>query len=172
MSRRKVLLLSPLSALFALLLTTAVPQPAQAYTIFTNVVAQGPSYCVKARAGIDHRRPGLFSLDQGWGTALVFEGDCATVKVIEAEVVVNVERWDVSRNEWVWCAQGINEGTTGTSAWGPTGPSVSAEYLRGVCGNPAWYRAEVTARFRHLDPLTGRYITTGGTLDSGKEWVE
>ncbi|MEU6794050.1 hypothetical protein ABZ907_20335 [Nonomuraea wenchangensis] len=51
MSRRSTLLLGPLSTVLALLLMTALPQPAQAYTQRTYVT------------------PGVWSANQGWGTA-------------------------------------------------------------------------------------------------------
>ncbi|HEX4815229.1 MAG TPA: hypothetical protein VFV66_21000 [Nonomuraea sp.] len=184
MSRRNALLLGPLSTLLALLLMTAVPQPAQAYTQRTYVtVAQGSSYCVQATAGIDHLKPGVWSANQAWGTAYAFEADCVTPKVMKARIGLEVQRWDGS--EWNWCVRASGatwiEGTTGTDAWGPTGPSANVTYDIGEtwpdgtriwCGGPGWYRTKVQAQVSRWDPFAARFLWTGGTLYSGDEWVE
>ncbi len=182
MSRRSSLLLGPLSTILALLLMTALPQPAQAYTQRTYVtVARGSSYCVQATAGIDHLTPGVWSANQGWGTAYAFEADCVTPKVMKARIRLEIQRW--YGNEWSWCARTGDwiEGTTGTDAWGATGPSAHADYIIGVaypsgagtgCGGPSWYRAMVEAQVSVWDPFAARYIWKGGTLYSGNEWAE
>ncbi|WP_143737122.1 hypothetical protein [Microbispora sp. GKU 823] len=181
MSRRSTLLLGPLSTVLALLLMTAQPQPAQAYTQRTYVtVAQGSSYCVQATAGIDHVTPGVWSANQAWGTAYALEADCVTPKVMNAKINLQVQRW--TGTVWQWCVGGGAwvYGTTGSDAWGPTGPSVNYSYELGVttpygstlCGGPGWYRAQVRAQVSVWDPFAASYIWKGGTLYSGNEWVE
>ncbi|SEM27921.1 hypothetical protein [Nonomuraea pusilla] len=182
MSRRSTLLLGPLSTILALLLMITLPQPAQAYTQRTFVtVAQGSSYCVQATAGIDHYTPGVWSSNHAWGTTYVLEADCVTPKVTQARISLEVQRWYGTR--WDWCVGGgyWREGTTGSDAWGPTGPSVDSTYRIGTtspdgsstwCGGPGWYRTKVQAQFSRWDLFANRYIWTGGTLYSGDEWVE
>ncbi|WP_433541860.1 hypothetical protein ACQP10_19070 [Streptosporangium sandarakinum] len=175
MSRRSTLLLGPLSTILALLLMTALPQPAQAYTQRTYVtVAQGSSYCVQATAGIDHLTPGVWSANQAWGAAYALEADCVTPKVMQARVSVELWQWDGSH--WHWFMGGAGywmEGKTGSDAWGPTGPGYGMDYtsVRRL-GGPGWYRTKVEAQVSVWDPFAARYIWKGGTLYSGDEWVE
>ncbi|GGO18137.1 hypothetical protein [Microbispora bryophytorum] len=189
MSRRSTLFLGPLSTILALLLMIALPQPAQAYTqrvrvtVARSTLAVAGSYCVQATAGIDHLTPGVWSANQAWGTAYALEADCVTPKVMRARIGLEVQRWNGS--EWHYCIgllgdNGWHEGTTGTDAWGPTGPSSQFTYYIGAtypdgstayCGGPGFYRAEVHAQVSVWDPFAARYIWTGGTLFSGDEWV-
>ncbi|GIH67145.1 hypothetical protein [Microbispora siamensis] len=180
MSRRGTLFLGPLSTILALLLMTALPQPAQAYTQRTYVtVYQGSSYCVQATAGIDHLTPGVWSAYQAWGTAYALEADCITPKVMNARINLQVQRWNGTK--WQWCVgRGPLYGTTGSDAWGPTGLSANTSYEPGqtspygstLCGGPGWYRTMVQAQVSVWDPFAASYIWKGGTLYSGDEWVE
>ncbi|MBE3012447.1 hypothetical protein IL992_25110 [Microbispora sp. NEAU-D428] len=186
MSRRSTLLLGPLSTILALLLMTALPQPAQAYTqrvrvtVAQSTLAVAGSYCVQATAGIDHLTPGVWSANQAWGTAYALEADCVTPKVMKARMNLQVQRWTGS--VWRWCVGGEAwvYGTTGSDAFGPTGPSVNYSYHIGAttelgstfCGGPGWYRAQVRAQVSVWDPFAASWIWKGGTLYSGNEWVE
>ncbi|MGV9771777.1 hypothetical protein [Streptosporangium sp. NPDC003464] len=170
MSRRKALLLGPLSALF-LLLTVAVPQSAQAYTQQTHVtVEQGATFCVKADAGIDHRVPGQLSGNIASATAYALAADCVTGRVMQARVRLEVQKWNESRSVWEVCATADwVYGTTGVNEFGLTGPSVYKEYT--PCG-PGWHQTKAQAQtYRYVD-AAGRYLWFGGTLYSGYEWVE
>ncbi|MFI7049134.1 hypothetical protein [Streptosporangium sandarakinum] len=167
MSRRSTLLLGPLSTILALLLMTALPQPAQAYTQRTYVtVYRGSSYCVQATAGIDHVTPGVWSSNLAWGAAYALEADCVTPKVMKARLLLALYKWN---DGWSYCTSSLwIEGMTGSDAWGPTGPSGHMDYT--PCG-PGWYHTEAQAQVSVWSPILARWIWTGGTLESGDEWV-
>ncbi|WP_433349791.1 hypothetical protein ACQP25_37980 [Microtetraspora malaysiensis] len=157
------------------MLLSTVPQPAQAYTQNTFVtLAKGIGYCIQATAGIDHRQPGIFSANQGWGAVYALTGDCKTGQVMQARIRIEVQIWDPNHKIWRIRAKYPEKdyvyvfGMTGSDAWGPTGPQVRVDY--GELGY-GYHRTKVDAQVYHFDARTGGYIWSGGILYSDNEWM-
>lgn len=170
MSRRRALILGPLSALFVLL-TVAVPQSAQAYTQQSLVtVEQQATFCIKADAGIDHFTPGVFSGNNAWARVYAFAADCATVlPAMQVRVKLEVRKWNESSSAWVTCkTTDWAYGTTSRDQFGPVGPGVHTGYT--PCGS-GWHQTKAQAQsYRYVNSV-GQFLWLGGILNSGYEWV-
>ncbi|MFE2601492.1 hypothetical protein ACFXCZ_34295 [Streptomyces sp. NPDC059396] len=172
MARRKTLLLGPLAALFALVLTVALPQSAQAYS-FTGIVKvrQTGSYCVGDQAGIDHITPGTFSGNLAYANAYAYKGDCVTPAVMEARSRLELRFWNEAQGAWITCrSTDWTYGTTGSNMWGPTGPSTLLAYGGPVCG-VGWYATRAYAEVWNPYVIGGGFWT-GGSTTSPYEWVD
>lgn len=132
MSKRRAALLGPLAALFALLLTVALPQSAGAYTTASRVtISNSGGYCLQADLGLDHKSPGVpFSSYTVWANAYAFQSDCRTPRVSQVRVRVEVAGARANGDWWECGWSNWTVGTTGTNSWGPYGPGASYDYGR------------------------------------------
>ncbi|MFD3453310.1 hypothetical protein ACFWVC_14140 [Streptomyces sp. NPDC058691] len=175
MSKRRAALLGPLAALFALLLTVAVPQSAGAYTTASRVtVSNSGGYCLQVDVGVDHEVPGApFSSYTTWANAYAFQSDCRTPR--NAQVRVRIELLGVESNQpWKWCgSSNWTVGTTGTNSWGPYGPGAIFDYGSthdgeehlSFCGQPSGdYVVEARAYVQAWHPIL---VFGGGGYWSG-----
>ncbi|AWS43619.1 hypothetical protein [Streptosporangium sp. 'caverna'] len=175
MSRRRALNLGLLS-IFALLLTVAMPQSANAYTANTwGSVAANSSYCIRGTAGIDHVVPGVWSSNQAWVYSYVYMGDCQT-PLMSNQIRVKLQVQKTVGSSWVtlsstnWMYGYMNK----NGDLGFNGPSAYAEY-GGAQWGAGWYRTLGSIEVYRMDVvcLPGTSCKWwGGTISSGNEWVE
>ncbi|MEU9888816.1 hypothetical protein [Sphaerisporangium sp. NPDC051011] len=162
-------------ALAALVAVVALPAgPARAWTWqYRVVVFQSSLYCIKADAGIDHWQPGVFSGNLAYVNTYVFMGDCVTVRVLEARVSLQVQKFDEATGKWRTCkSSDYVYGMTGSDVWGPYGPGTAVNYGGSACGPGAgWYRTKARAEIRNPFVIGNPDVWMGGAAYSGEEWV-
>ena len=175
MSKFRRAVLSLVTAALTVILMTVIPQSASAYsfspvtTVYTHPLA---TYCVKAKAGIDHVS-GPFSGNIAYADAYVVGysviSGCNVAHSGWARVRLDVQYWNGS--SWIVCrATGWTYGQVGWVGGefpGPTGPSTLLDYGgSGSCGQ-GYYR---TIAFSEYGGSTGTNWV-GGSVASPYEWV-
>ncbi len=157
--------------------------PAGAWTWAKNVtVYHGANLCVRGDAGIDHRRPGVFSGNLAYGNVYALDGSCGrglTKPDGWAGVRLEVLKWNGSswtrcrQTDWKYGPTGVSGGDLG----GPYGPALVFDYGgasscgAGVYGTRAYVRVKERVHYPgHWN--RPRTVWREGQVWSGSEYVQ
>ena len=169
MAKSRLVLKATLAAVIAFLFALTLNQPAYAWTWNTRAtVYNGAALCVQGTAGIDHRRPGVFSGNLAYADTYALRAGCGTgLTTTQAAVRLDVFHWNGTawtvcrKTDWTVGPTGISGGDTG----GPYGPSQVFDYGGSASCGAGWYGT--MARSFVWDGTAWR----GGAVWSGQEYV-
>ncbi|WP_329080878.1 MULTISPECIES: hypothetical protein [unclassified Streptosporangium] len=175
MPRRRALNIG-LSSIFALLLTVAMPQSANAYTQnLWATMAANSNYCVRGSVGIDHVVPGTWSSNQAWVHSYVYMGDCQTPRTSDQiRVKLQIQKWDGTK--WVtFASTNWAYGYMTRNGDLPfAGPGATAGYGGSAQWGAGWYQTLGSVEVYRTDVLClpgNACKWWGGTASSGAEFV-